>query len=209
MNRLYNILCLITILSLPLHAQMQQVKDIANVQQKIAQVAKDVKSIECDFVQTKHLEIFNEDIISKGQFYYRAEDKICLNYTNPLPYLMVINGEKIKIVSDGKKNIMNLKSNKVMKEMRGMLTGCMSGNLSDVKGYQMVFFEDQKFYLIKVKPTNKDIMAYITQFDIYMEKSDMSVSKLRITEAGSNYTDYQFSNKKFNTLNDDSKFSIL
>lgn len=209
MNRLYNILFFIIILSVPLHAQMQPVKDIASIQQKIEQVAKDVKSIECDFVQTKHLEIFNEDIISKGQFYYRTEDKICLNYTNPSPYLMIINGEKIKIVSDGKKNIMNLKSNKVMKEMRGMLAGCMSGNLSEVKGYEMEFYEDKQFYLIKVKPTNKDIMAYITQFDIYMEKSDMSVSKLRITEAGANYTDYQFSNKKFNTLNDDSKFSIL
>lgn len=209
MKRLYYTLVLLIVLTSPLCAQMQKVKDLASIQQRIGQVAKDVKSIECDFIQTKHLEIFNEDIISKGQFYYRAEDKISLNYTSPMPYLMVINGERIKIVSDGKKNIMNLKSNKVMKEMRLMLAGCMSGNLSEIKGYEMDFFEDKQFYLIKVKPTNKDIMAYITQFDIYMEKSDMSVSKLRISEAGSNYTDYRFSNKKFNTLNDDSKFSIL
>lgn len=208
MKRLYFTIFILILCILPTNAQMRQLTDIVAIQKKITEVAESVKSIECDFVQTKHLEIFNEDIISKGQFYYKAEDKICLNYTQPSSYLMVINGEKIKIVSDGKKNVMNLKSNKTMKELRSMLAGCMSGNLTEIKGYNMEFFEDKKFYLIQVKPINKDIMAYITQFDIYLDKSDFSVSKLRISEAGSNYTDYLFSNKKFNTLKDDSKFSI-
>lgn len=209
MKHLYICIALFIISWNSLNAQMTAMKDIEAFQNKIVEVAKSVESIESDFIQTKHLDIFNEDIISKGTFYYKSDDKISLNYTHPSSYLMVINGEKIKIVSDGKKNVMNLKSNKVMKEMRAMLAGCMSGNLSQVKGYQMDFFEDNKFYLVKVKPTNKNVTDYVTGFDIYMDKNDLSVSKLRISEAGANYTEYLFSNKKFNTLTDDSKFSIL
>ena len=161
-----------------------------------------------DFTQIKHLDLFNEDITSKGKFYYRHNDKISLDYNSPTKYLIVINADKLKIVSDGKKNVVNLKSNKVMSEMRSMLAACMSGNISQISGYNMEYFEDANSYLIKIKPTNKSVQAYISGFDIYMDKKDMSVSKLRISENATDYTDYLFQNKKFNTLTDDKKFSV-
>lgn len=190
------------------YAQMKKVTDQTTLKSKLEQVASNLKSIESDFTQIKHLDVFNEDITSKGKFYYKHNDKICLNYAQPNNYLIVINGEKIKTVSEGKKNVMNLKSNKVMKEMRSMLAACMSGNISEMNDYNTEFFEDAKNYLIKVKPTNKSIQSYISGFDIYMDKKDLSVSKLRIQENGKNYTDYLFINKKFNTLIDDKKFSV-
>lgn len=210
MKKLYSLLFILitATISLQLNAQTKKIQDIEAFKQKINKVASSIKAIECDFVQTKHMEIFNEDIVSSGKFYYQNEDKICLDYLKPTKYTIVINGNKIKTVSDGKKNIVNLKSNKVMKEMRSMLAACMSGNITQISGYKMEYFEDVKFYLIKVIPTSQDVKSYISQFAIYMDKNDMSVSKLRITEAGNNYTDYQFKNKKFNQLTNESIFSV-
>ncbi|MBK5720101.1 outer membrane lipoprotein carrier protein LolA [Dysgonomonas sp. Marseille-P4677] len=208
MKHLY-IYCLLIFTCLPqVNAQMKKMKDIDAFNKRIVQEAVSVKSIESDFTQIKHLDLFNEDITSKGKFYYKHSDKISLDYNHPTKYLIVINGEKLKIVSDGKKNVVNLKSNKVMTEMRAMLTACMSGNISRISGYSMEYFEDAGSYLIKIKPTNKSIQAYISGFDIYMDKKDMSVSKLRISENATDYTDYLFQNKKFNTLTDDKKFSV-
>ncbi|MDU1890198.1 MAG: outer membrane lipoprotein carrier protein LolA [Dysgonomonas sp.] len=187
---------------------MKKITDIDAFKKKIEQTASSVKSIESDFTQIKHLDIFDDNITSKGKFYYKHSDKICLEYTTPSKYLIVINGEKLKIVSDGKKNVMSLNSNKVMKEMRSMLASCMSGNISQVSGYQMEFFENAQQYLVKIKPTNKSVQEYISGFDIYFDKKDLSVSKLRISEAGNNYTDYLFTNKKYNSLNDEKKFSV-
>lgn len=210
MKKLYNLLFILlaATISLQLNAQTKKIQDIDAFKQKVNKVASSIKTIECDFVQTKHMEIFNEDIISSGKFYYQNEDKICLDYLKPAKYIIVINGNKIKTVTDGKKNIVNLKSNKVMKEMRSMLTACMSGNITQISGYKMEFFEDNKFYLIKIIPTSQDVKGYISQFDVYMDKNDMSVSKLRITEKGDNYTDYQFKNKKFNQLTNENVFSV-
>lgn len=210
MKKLYSLLFILitATISLQLNAQTKKIQNIEAFKQKINKVASSIKAIECDFVQTKHMEIFNEDIVSSGKFYYQNEDMICLDYLKPTKYTIVINGNKIKTVSDGKKNIVNLKSNKVMKEMRSMLAACMSGNITQISGYKMEYFEDVKFYLIKVIPTSQDVKSYISQFAIYMDKNDMSVSKLRITEAGNNYTDYQFKNKKFNQLTNESIFSV-
>lgn len=209
MKRTYHIILILLFACISGHAQMKKISDIDSFKMKVSKVASSIKSIESDFIQLKHMDIFNEDIKSEGKFYYKNDDKICLDYTKPNKYLIVINGEKIKTLSDGKKNLMNLKSNKIMKEMRIMLASCMSGNLSQISGYQMEYLEDAKTYLIKIKPTNKSIQEYVTGFDIYMDKKDLSVSKLRISEPGNNYTDYLFNNKTFNILNDDKIFSVL
>ena len=182
MKRLYIYFLLLFVCLLQINAQMKKLKDVDAFNKRVIQEAVSVKSIESDFTQIKHLDLFNENITSKGKFYYKHSDKISLDYSSPTKYLIVINGDKLKIVSDGKKNIVGLKSNKIMAEMRGMLTACMSGNISQISGYKMEYFEDTNSYLIKIKPTNKSVQAYISGFDIYMDKKDMSVSKLRISE---------------------------
>lgn len=193
---------------LQINAQMKKMKDVETFNKRVVQETVSVQSIESGFTQIKHLDLFDEDITSKGMFYYKQNNKISLEYSSPTHYLIVINGDKIKIVSDGKKNVVNLKSNPIMSEMRGMLTACMSGNISQLSGYVMDYFEDANSYLIKIKPTRKSVQGYISGFEIYMDKKDMSVSKLRISENAADYTDYLFQNKRFNTLTDDEKFSV-
>lgn len=90
-----------------------------------------------------------------------------------------------------------------------MLTACMVGDLSNMSpGYALEYFEDTHYYLIQIKPVSKAIQAYINQIQIYLDKKDMSVHKLRLSETATNYTEYEFSDKKFNSLNDEAKFTI-
>ena len=44
--------------------------------------------------------------------------------------------------------------------------------------------------------------------EIYLDKKDMSVHKLRLSETATNYTEYEFYNKKFNSLKNETKFAI-
>ena len=97
---------------------------------------------------------------------------------------------------------MNLSANKMMGQMQDMLTACMIGDLSKMSSnYQLAYFEDAQFYLVKIKPVNKAVQAYITGIEIYLDKKDMSVHKLRLSE-------YEFYNKKFNSLKNETKFAI-
>jgi len=189
-------------------AQIKKVIHTEDFNKRIAQTAQTVGSIECDFKQIKHLDVFNEDIESTGRFFYKKENKIRLDYHTPVNYRIVINENKILTDSDGKKNVMNLKSNKIMKELQGMLMACMSGNLSRMSNYKPEIYEDTGYYLVKVTPIDKNLQTYISRFEINLLKKDMSVSKLRIYESQTNYTDYIFSNQQFNTVIDDSQFAV-
>lgn len=189
--------------------QMKQLSNRQEFEKRLSNEAQTVESIESEFTQVKYLDVFDEKITSKGKFYYRKSNKICMEYARPMDYLIVINGPKLKIVSDGKKSTMNLSSNKMMNQMQDMLTACMIGDLSKMTAnYQLEYQEDARYYLVKIKPISKAVQAYIAGIQIYLDKKDMSVHKLKLSETDTNYTEYEFYNKKFNSLKDETKFSV-
>lgn len=210
MNYIKIFLLLLSCTVLPMQAQqMKKLTDLKGFEARLLQEAKKIESIESSFTQIKYLDVFDEKITSKGMFYYRKSNKICMDYAQPMNYLIVINNNKLKIVSDGKKSITDLSANKMMNQMQDMLTACMVGDLSQMSSdYAREYFEDARYYLVTIKPTNKAVKAYIDNIRIYLDKKDMSVHKLRLSETAANYTEYEFSNKKFNSLKDDAKFTI-
>ena len=157
----------------------------------------------------EQMDILDEKVTSKGKFYYQKSGKIRMEYAQPVNYLIVINDSRLKIVSDGKKSVMSLTANKMMNQMQDMLTACMIGDLSKMSSdYKLEYFENDSYYIVKIKPVNKAIQAYISEIEIYLDKKDMSVYKLRLSETATNYTEYEFYNKRFNALKDETKFFI-
>lgn len=211
MKYIYCLLLLCTCLSPRLSAQ-EELKPLASVaafQERLKQEASRVRSIESDFTQEKYLDIFSEKIISKGRFYYKQQNMIRMDYSSPLDYLIVINGQKLKTVSEGKSNVVNLGSNPMMNEMKGMLSACMIGDLNAIgPSYNLEYFETPTLYVVKIRPTAKNVKAYISEIVISLDKKDMAVTTLRLSENEKDYTEYRFTNKKYNTLTSDEKFTI-
>lgn len=192
------------------HAQtMKKIIRMQDFENRLAQEAQSIQSIASDFTQVKYLDILDEKVTSKGKFYYQKSNKICMEYARPVNYLIVINGSRLKIVADDQMSIMSLSSNKMMNQMQDMLTACMIGDLSQMSSnYKLEYFENDSHYLVKIKPVNTAIQVYISEIEIYLDKKDMSVHKLRLSETAANYTEYEFYNKRFNDLKDETMFSI-
>jgi outer membrane lipoprotein-sorting protein len=203
-------------ISLVAQKDMKQIADTESFKNKIATEAKKVNSIESDFVQIKYMSAISGEMESKGKFYYQKEDKVNLEYTAPMPYQIVINGSKIKMVSNGKENVMDITSNGLMKEMKNVIAACMAGNLQALDGnYKMEFFENANEYLVKIYPLSASTKSILDQVNIYFNKADMSVARMRMIEAPQDkkaatqdYTEYRFSNQKLNSTIPAGRFAI-
>lgn len=210
-NRMIRSFFLLFSFCLSVSAQ-KELKPLASTeafQERLKKEAAAISSIESDFTQEKYLDVFAEKIVSKGRFYYKKENKIRMDYTSPLDYQIVINGQKLKIVSEGKTNIVNLGSNQMMNEMKEMLSACMIGDLSSItSAYKLDYYESPLLYVVKIRPVSKSVQAYISEITISIDKKDMSVQALRLAENAKDYTEYHFTNKKYNTLTSDEKFVI-
>lgn len=202
---------LLVVFCLPLAAQkdLTPLASVTAFQERLKKEAASLSSIESDFTQEKFLDVFNEKIVSKGRFYYKQENMIRMDYTSPVDYQIIINGQKLKIVSEGKSNVVNLGSNQMMNEMKGMLAACMIGDLTVMSSaYQLEYYESPSLYVVKIRPVSKSVQAYISEIIISIDKKDMSVQTLRLSENAKDYTEYHFTNRKYNTLTSDEKFVI-
>jgi outer membrane lipoprotein-sorting protein len=184
------------------------VADTAPLTAALAKASNEVEALESDFVQAKYMEMLSENIISGGKFYYKKTGKMVLDYTSPVHYLIALNGQRIKIVSDGKKNIYELRTNKMMSQTSTLLSACMAGNLSLLSAdYRLEYMENDRQYRIRILPLDR-MKSYLKEIDIFLNKQDFSVDRLRMTEPTMDYTEYVFTNKKKNTLLPDEIFRI-
>lgn len=202
-------LLIVTMTALAAAAQVSGIADMQKFESRLKETSDKLTSIESDFLQVKHLDMFDEDVTSKGKFYYLKDNKISLDYSQPLSYLIVINGSRLKIVADGKKSVMQLNTNKMMNEMQDMITACMVGDLNRMNdSYNLKYQEDNNQYIISITPRSKQVKDYVSAIEIRLSKADMSVDQLRMYENEADYTDYKFCNKRFNQLKDESRFAI-
>lgn len=202
-------LCCFSLLQLQAQDGLKPLSSVSAFQERLKREAASISSIESDFTQEKYLDVFGEKVLSEGRFYYKRENKIRMDYTAPLDYQIVIQGTKLKIVSEGKTSIVNLGSNPMMNEMKGMLSACMVGDLGRMTAaYKQEYFETSTLYVVRIYPVAASVQAYIREITISFDKKDMSVQTLRLAENAKDYTEYRFTGKKYNTLVTDEKFTI-
>jgi outer membrane lipoprotein-sorting protein len=184
-------------------------KDIGSFKDRLAKVSESTKSIECEFVQEKSLSILTNKTISKGVFCYKKENKIRWEYLEPNNYLVVIVNNKVTVKDDKSKKQYDSGSNKMFKESISMMLDFIHGNISGCeKDYTITGWENQQSYYLKMIPKSSKVKKILSQVDLYFDKKDLTMNRLKMSEPGGDYTSIDFVNKILNSNIPDEKFVI-
>lgn len=184
-------------------------KEIADFDNLLKVKSDATISLESLFVQEKNLEMLSKKMVSKGVFKFKREDKISFTYEEPLKYQMIINGNKLKIVNQGRSQIIELKNNPLMKEMKGLIAASFLGRLSKMDAtYRINYFQSANNIIVIVIPTNKSVSEIIKQITVTFNKKTLDIIQLRLDEGANSSTTYYFTGHKLNTLKGDESFSI-
>jgi len=184
------------------------VKDTAAFKQKMETQSKLVNSIESDFTQEKYLSVMSENIISKGHFCFKKINMLRWEYNDPYKYIIAINKDKMFIKDNGKVSKYDINSNKMFKSINEMMMNTVQGNLLNNKDYKAKYFESDKQYLLELSPLQKGAKDFLKVIQLYIDKSDYAVVKVKMIEPGDDYTSIEFTNRKNNQPVDDEKFII-
>jgi len=182
------------------------VKNFDAVQLELNNAASKITTIKSLFVQEKHLSFLTEPIKSEGLFRYKKENQLRWEYTRPFQYLILFNGDKIIIKSQKKTNEFDAGSNAIFKQINDLMLGSVKGDLGKNKDFSMSLKESPNQYQLILKPQNEALKAYISEVEIYFEKSDLAVSTIKIIESTGDYTKIIFKDRKFNEAIDENTF---
>ena len=183
------------------------VVDEKAIKAKLDAISKTITSIKSDFVQEKKLSVMNKRIMSKGKFLFKKENKLRLEYIEPFAYLMAVNKDKIYIKDEGKVSTYDGRSNKLFRQINVMILASIQGTGNN-KDFQSAYYENEKHYLLILKPLTKSVNEMIKSLEIYLDKKDCSVSKFEMVEPTGDFTSIQLLTKEINVPIGDENFVL-
>jgi outer membrane lipoprotein-sorting protein len=183
-------------------------KDTLAFKQKMEAQSKLINSIESDFTQEKYLSVMSEKITSKGHFCFKKVNMLRWEYLSPYQYLIAINKDKMFIKDNGKVSKYDINSNKMFKSINEMMVNTVQGNLLNSKDYKAKYYENDKFYLLELMPVQKGAKEFLKVIQLYINKTDYAVDKVKMIEPSDDYTSIDFFNRKTNQAIADEKFTI-
>lgn len=196
---------------LPLRAQYPGyalLSDLSGFKGQFSAAAKNINSIKSDFVQEKNLSMLSEKIISKGKFWFKKNNQVRMEYSNPFQYLMIINGDKVFVKDGQKQNTISVKSNKLFQQINKITVDCVQGTALSNTDFKTRVFESKNNYLIELSPISKSLKDFFKTINVTVAKNNYSVNTIEMNENSGDNTLIRFTNKELNTTLPDALFTI-
>ncbi|MDR1130729.1 MAG: outer membrane lipoprotein carrier protein LolA [Prevotellaceae bacterium] len=189
------LICILLCTCIAVNAQDEPAVSII---EKIKQANAEYTSITSDFTQTKHLSFMNEDVVSNGKFFYSKPNRLLMKYEQPAGDLMLINNDQLVMIAAGKYTKASTRTSAKARTMRNILSSCLQGDASMIDDVKISGEETADSYVITAELTKKGRNKNISKVVLHYDKSDLTLSVMRMEERDGSYTVYKLMNKALN-----------
>ena len=167
----------------------------AEVRQKINQAASALKTMQCDFVQTKHLKLMNNDMVAKGKMYYQQSDKLRWEYITPYSYTFILNGDRVLLKNRNRNDVIDVNRNKLFREIaRIMMNSVTGGCLADDKDFKTTLSASGSEWTATMTPLRKDMRQMFQKITLHLDKQKWTVTRVELTEKNGDRTSIELKN---------------
>lgn len=183
-------------------------KNVAQFKQQYTEASKGLSTIRSKFTQEKSISMLKNKLVSYGEFSFKRNDMLRMEFTQPYKYLFILNGGKVYILDNQKKTEVSTSGNKLFKKISQITISSVSGDILNSKDFSNQVLENDNQYLLILKPLSKEIKDFFTQFQIYISKKDHLVDRIDMTEASGDYTTLTFTDKQVNIPLNNALFTL-
>lgn len=186
MIRRYLLLFTLSLVSFISIAQTPQQSEIIK---QINEASAQMHSLECDFVQTKFLNILDDKMVSKGKMYYQQADKLRWEYVSPYAYTFILNENQVLLKNDNRSDIIDVNQNKIFKEIARIMMNSIVGNcLSDEKAFKTSVEVAGKDWVATLIPLKRDMKQMWNRLVLHIDSDLKVVYKVEMHEPSGDYT---------------------
>lgn len=173
-----------------------QQKEVMSV---LTETAASMQTLQCRFVQQKTMAMLADPQVSEGKMYYASPDRLRWEYNMPYAFALVVNGERIVRVTDGKPEELDAKSGKMYQGLVNIIMGSASGkNLFDKSMFDVALFDDGMFWRAEMTPKRREMKRMFSQLVFRFDKKTSGISRVEFVEAGGDVTSIRFEDIKTN-----------
>jgi|APGre2960657404_1045060.scaffolds.fasta_scaffold03720_6 outer membrane lipoprotein-sorting protein len=190
------------------YAGFTLVADLVKFKSAFTAAALKTTSIKSDFVQDKNMSMLSEKITSKGNFWFKKDNRVRMEYTQPFNYLMILNKDKAYVKDGAKETRVSTRSNKMFQQINKIMIDCMQGTMLDNTDFKTRVFENKASALVELSPVTKSMKEMFKSINVVVDKKDFSVTSIQMLELSGDNTIMRFTNKELNASIPDTLFDI-
>jgi outer membrane lipoprotein carrier protein len=185
-------------------AQTQQ-----EIIEQINKASAQMQTLECDFVQTKHLQILDDKMVAKGRMYYQQADKLRWEYVSPYTYIFILNQNQVLLKNNDRTDVIDVERNRIFKEIARMMMNSIVGNcLSDEKTFKTQVEVAGNEWVATLVPLKKDMKQMWNKLVLHIQPDMKVVSKVEMHEPSGDYTVIDLKNIRTNSTVNQEVFRI-
>ncbi len=182
--------------------------DVAKFKTDFANATQKTTAIKSNFIQEKELSMLAEKIVSKGMFWFKKNNMVRMEYTQPFKYLMILNNDKVYVKDAQKESKISAGSNKLFRQINDIMIDCMQGTTLNNTDFKTRIFENKTTYLVELVPVVKGLKELLKHINVVVDKKDYSVNSIEMLELSGDNTVIRFVNKELNANIQDALFTI-
>ena len=168
---------------------------------QVAEVTANMRTLQCDFVQTKHVKMLNENMVSRGRMFYMRNDRLRWEYNTPYAYTFILNGDKVLLNNGNTKrnDVIDVNKNKVFKEISRIMVSSVVGScLTDDKTFKTTVTTSGAEWIATLVPVRKDIKQMFDKIILHFDKKRKVVTKIEMSERNGDKTTIVLQNIRTN-----------
>jgi outer membrane lipoprotein-sorting protein len=178
----------------------QTFRPVANQEKVLADLRKTsqaTSSIQASFIEEKYLAVLKEPEKSTGLFYYQQKDKMRWEQKTPSKYIILINGDKLRIQEGNKEKNVG-QAGRMAAQIKELMIGLVNGDFQQNKGFSMVCLQSDDQYQIVLTPVNRRLKNIYSKIAMTFSKSSLRLKELSFFEKGGDRSMMKFQHEKFN-----------
>ena len=166
---------------------------------ELTEAASLMQTLQCRFVQEKTSSMLAEPSIAKGTMHYAAPDRMRWEYTSPYAFALVVNGDRIVKVTEGKAEALEGNSSRMYQGIVGIIMGSASGKkLFDTSVFDVVLYDEDACWRAEMTPKRRDMKRMFSQLVFRFDKKTKGISRVEFKDAGGDLTSIRFEDIKLN-----------
>ena len=176
---------------------------------KMEKSSNALRTLQCDFVQSKRMKLLSKEMQSKGVLYFVKPDKIRWQYTTPYDYTFIMNGDKVQIKSAKKTKNIDIQGNKIFRQITTIILNTVTGGgIMNSADFDVTLYKQGDVYFAKMLPKKKEVKQVYAAIEVYFNPTLTMVESIKMIEKSGEYTTVKLLSPKVNTTINESVFKV-
>ena len=174
---------------------------------ELTEAAAAMQTLQCRFVQEKTSTMLAEPSVAEGTMHYALPDRLRWEYTSPYAFALVVNGDHIIKVTEGKAEKLEGNSSRMYQGIVSIIMGSASGKkLFDTSVFDVVLYDEDAYWRAEMTPKRRDMKRMFSQLVFRFDKKAKGISRVEFKEAGGDITSIRFEDIKLNEAIGEERF---